>query len=616
MSSYSFENQKIEKHIFTSRAFQAAFIVFLMLSGVLARMYYLQVNSYEHFRTLATENRVKLQPIPPTRGLIYDRNGILLAQNLPTYSLEVIPEIVGDIDQLVTKLSQVILIKPYDIKRFKRLSPHKRRFDSFPIRLNLNDDELAKFAVNRHKFPGVQVQATLTRQYPYGKLTSHAIGYIGRINKKELQKLDANDKSSNYSGTTHIGKTGVEKFYEDQLHGQVGTQKVEVNVVGRVIRVIDETPPIQGKDLHLSLDITLQKIATEAFEDHNGSAVAIDPRSGEILAIVSQPGFDANLFVEGISSKNYSALRDSPDKPLFNRAIRGSYPPGSTAKPFILLGGLEKQHITHNHSVFCPGYFQLPKKDHKYRDWKKYGHGRTDSRKAMEQSCDVYFYKLAHKMGVDQLHSFLSLFGFGQKTNIDISGEKGGLLPSREWKRRKQNIAWYPGETVIMGIGQGYFNATPLQLASATATLSKQGKRFQPHIVKNLSHIGSQAETLVFKHQQLPIKSAGNWQTTHDAMLSVVEGDRGTARRIRSKHYRVAGKTGTAQVFTVSQKDEYDENKISKKNRDHALFIAYAPIENPTIAIAVIVENGGHGGSVAAPIAKKILDAYLIGDNL
>lgn len=612
MPASDFKDSSAENRIFTFRAIQAAFIVFLVLCGVIARMYYLQVIEHEHFQTLSTDNRVKLQPIPPSRGLIFDRNGVPLAQNLPSYSLEVTPEEVDDIDQMIEDLSEVIEITKRDIKRFKRLSRHKRRFDSFPIRVHLNDEELARFAVNRHKFPGVDIKATLTRNYPEAELTSHVLGYVGRINKKELQKLDETDKSSNYSGTTHIGKTGVEKYYEDQLHGTVGTQKVEVNVVGRVIRVLDETPPKQGKNLYLTLDIELQRTAMEAFEDHNGSAVAIDPKTGEILAIASKPGFNANLFVEGISSKDYTALRESPDKPLFNRAIRGTYPPGSTSKPFVVLAGLEGKHINHKHSIYCGGYFQLPNRDHKYRDWKKWGHGKTDVIKSMEQSCDVFYYDLAHQMGVDNLHAYLSLFGFGSRTGVDIYGESSGILPSREWKRKRQGIAWYPGETVIMGIGQGYFTTTPIQLASATATLVSKGVRQQPHIVKSSAYLGEQPEVSEYDSSKLPIRNMLNWEVTFDSMLAVVEGEKGTARRIRNTDYRVAGKTGTAQVFTVAQDEEYDEDKISKKNRDHALFIAYAPIDDPQIAVAVIVENGGHGGSVAAPIAKKILDAYLV----
>ena len=599
-----------ESRLFRARAISAVILVVLPLLLLVVHLARLQIVDHDHFTTLSRDNRVKVQPLPPTRGLIYDRNGTILAQNLPTHSLEITPERVKDLSQTIERLKQLIPISDNDLKRFNRLKSHQRRFDSIPIRVQLSEEEVARFAVNRHLFPGVEIEAKLLRDYPLKDITAHILGYVGRINKKELQTIDA----SAYSGTTHIGKNGIEKYYEETLHGEVGLQQVEVNALGRVIRVLQSTPPAPGKDLHLTVDANLQRVAMEAFGEDNGAAVAIDPRNGDILALVSKPGFDPNLFVEGISTQDYNALQNSEDKPLFNRAIRGQYPPGSTVKPFIGLGGLEIGLVNPTQKTFCPGFYQLPNHSHKYRDWKKGGHGAIDLKDAITQSCDVYFYDLAQQMGIDQLSAYLAPFGFGSRTGVDITGELGGLLPTREWKRESRNQPWYPGETLITGIGQGYFLITPLQLASATATLAGRGVRVRPRIVSSIQQ-GSDAPP----HSQpviplAPVEkhSESHWDTVFEAMLDVTEGLRGTARRIRNEHYRIAGKTGTAQVFTVKQEEEYDEEKIEKKMRDHALFIAFAPALEPRIAVAVIVENGGHGGSVAAPIAKAIMDHYLL----
>lgn len=603
-----------ESRLFSQRAVTAAIGVFLLLSLLILRLVDLQVINHEHFTTLSQDNRVKVQPLPPTRGLIYDRNGVILAQNLPTHSLEITPERVKDLALTLQELSGIIDIGESDRKRFDRLRQQRRRFDSIPIRVRLNEEEVARFSVNRHRFPGVEIKAKLLRDYPLGEITAHILGYVGRINQQELQIID----NSNYSGTTHIGKNGVEKTYEKQLHGQVGLQQVEVNALGRVIRILQQQPPIPGENLYLSLDAGLQLVTTATFGEKNGAAVAIDPQTGQILALVSKPGFDPNLFVEGIAPSVYQALQTSPDKPLFNRALRGQYPPGSTIKPFISLAGLETRTISADQKKFCPGFYQLPGHTHKYRDWKKTGHGPMNLLSAITQSCDVYFYDLAHQLGIDKLHDYLSLFGFGTRTGVDITGERGGLLPSREWKKRVKKTPWYPGETLITGIGQGYLLTTPLQLASATATLATNGKRITPRVVAaTKNHDRDQPVPLEPPPAtSLPISSAGNWDDVVDAMTQVIEGRRGTARRIRSNLYRIAGKTGTAQVFTVKQDEKYEEEKVSKKNRDHALFIAFAPIEEPKIAIAVIVENGGHGGSVAAPIARRMMDFYLLQERL
>lgn len=599
-----------ESRLFTQRAVIAGFLVILLLATLILRLAHLQITSHDHFTTLSRENRVKLIPQPPTRGLIYDRNGVILAQNLPTHSLEITPEQVGDMEQTLAGLGHIIDISEDDLKRFQNLRKQRRRFDSIPIRVRLSEEEVARFAVNQHRFPGVEIQARLLRDYPHGEHTAHVLGYVGRINKQELRSIDA----SNYAGTSHIGKIGVEKAYEDILHGTVGMQRVEVNVLGRVIRVLDSQPPTPGKDLHLNLDIGLQQVATETFGEKNGAAVAIDTRTGGVLALVSKPGYDPNLFVDGISTTAYKALQQSDDNPLFDRALRGRYPPGSTLKPFVGLAGMETSTIGFEQKKYCPGFYQLPGHEHKYRDWKKRGHGPMTMEQAIVQSCDVYFYDLAHDMGIDQMSDFLGHFGFGEKTGVDLTGELSGLLPSRAWKRGTKGQAWFPGETLIMGIGQGYFLATPLQLASATATLATHGKKLTPRVVREilgpLETEGTPPDQPAAT--QLPVKAQKNWDDMVYSMIQVVEGLRGTAKRIRSDKYRIAGKTGTAQVFTVAQDEEYDEETVAEKMRDHALFVAFAPANDPQIAVAVIVEHGGHGGSVAAPIAKQIMDHYLL----
>lgn len=601
-----------ESQAFLNRAIIAGLLVFGAVMVLVWRMAQLQVIDHAHFTTLSRENRVKVVPLPPTRGLIYDRNGVLLAQNRPAYSLEITPEQVGDLDQTLKQLAEVIEIDEEDLERFWKLKNRKRRFDSVPIRVNLSQDETAQFAVHRHRFPGVDIKAQLLRHYPHDVKTTHVLGYVGRISQRDVEQID----SSNYSGTSHMGKNGVEKTYESALHGEVGLEQVEVNAAGRRVRTLEQTPPEPGVDVHLHLDIGLQEVAMEAFADNNGAVVAIDPRDGGILAFVSQPGFDPNLFVEGISRKDYASLQEDDNRPLYNRALHGQYPPGSTVKPFMGLAGLERGAITYDSSIYCPGFYQLPGNIHRYRDWKKSGHGPMDLDAAIVQSCDVYFYRLAYELGVDRLHEYLSQFGFGDRTGIDLTGESGGLLPSRDWKRRARRQPWYPGETLILGIGQGYFLTTPLQLAAATAAVANNGIFFTPHVVDYLrARDTGEVTPIPPSARTIPIGLQQNWEDVRAGMQHVVDSPRGTAKRIRSDRYAIAGKTGTAQVFTVAQDEEYDEETLEKKLRDHALFVAYAPADDPQIAVAVVVENGGHGGSVAAPIARRIMDAYLLPDE-
>jgi len=600
-----------ETQIFNRRLLIAAIFTILLLLLLLLRLAYLQILHQEHFVSLSENNRVTILPIPPTRGLIYDRNGVLLAQNLPSFSLELVPEHIPDLDATLAELQKLISISEEDLARFQKFRKRKRRFEGIPLRFRLTDEEVARVSTNLYRLPGVEIRAELARHYPLGKLASHAVGYVGRINEEDLRKLNP----SSYSGTSHIGKVGVERAYEDILHGTVGFQQVETNAQGRILNVLERTLPVPGKNLFLNLDTRVQAVAEKAFGEDNGALVALDPQNGAVLALVSIPTYDPNLFVNGLDSKTFQTLRDSPDRPLFNRALRGQYPPGSTLKPFIGLAGLELDEITPGEKLNCPGFYMLKNDPRRYRDWKKTGHGDTDLSKAIIESCDVYFYSLSMALGIDRLHQYLSAFGLGKRTGIDIQGELSGLLPSSAWKRRTYNTVWYPGETLIAGIGQGFMLTTPLQLASITATLSRYGKRYKPRMIyaiqdadeKNYHLIKPQASDTV------PIARKSNWQTIITAMKNVITNPHGTARRIsRNLSYTLAGKTGTAQVFGIKQDEEYKEEDVSKKLRDHALFIGFAPVEEPQIAVAVVVENGGHGATTAAPIVRKVIDTYML----
>jgi penicillin-binding protein 2 len=602
----------LEYRLFTNRAIILLVFCGGLLVALFSRLFYLQVIAHDHFTTLSEDNRVKLQAIPPNRGLIYDRNGILLADNLPSYRLEITAEQVDNMKTTLAELAKIIDIREADRIRFEKLLRNKPRFEAVPLRFHLSDEEVARFSVNRYRFPGVDIQAGLARHYPLGKLAVHALGYVGRIDENALKYLDP----SNYNGTTHVGKIGIEKSYESVLHGKVGVQQVETTAQGRVLRVLQRTPPVAGRNLYLTLDSRLQDAAEKAFGDYTGTAIALDPRNGDVLALVSMPTYDPNPFVNGIEQADYQALKDDENQPLFNRALRGQYPPGSTIKPFMGLAGLELGITTARSTTYCPGFFMLPGSSHKYRDWKHGGHGTVNLVSAITQSCDVYFYDLALSMGIDRIHSYLSHFGFGKLTNIDLLGELPGLLPSAQWKRERRNQPWFPGETLITGIGQGFFLATPLQLATATATLANRGQRIRPSIVRAEQEAGS---TALLPHtpqieETVSVSDPKNWDTVINAMIDVVNSAHGTARHIGlNSRYKIAGKTGTAQVFGLKQEERYDAKHIEEKLRDHALFIAFAPADDPKIAVAVIVEHGGAGSSVAAPIARAIMDSYLLG---
>ena len=609
-------NQRIKDHfhetqIFNQRVLVAGLIMFFLLIMLLSRMFFLQITNQQHYSTLSENNRVSIRPIAPTRGLIFDRNGIILAQNLPSFTLEITPEHVDDLNKTLEKLSQLINISKEDLKRFHKRRRKKRRFEGVPLRFRLNEAEVAKISVQQNKLPGVTIKAQLSRHYPQGKLAAHAVGYVSRINEAELRKLNA----SNYSATTHIGKVGIERTYENILHGEVGYQHVETNAQGRVLRVLDRTLPVSGKNLYLNLDSKVQAIAEHSLEENNGALVAIDPRNGAVLAMVSMPVYDPNLFVHGISSKDYRALSTSPERPLFNRALRGQYPPGSTIKPFMGLAGLELKKLQSRNKIDCPGWFMLKNDERRYRDWKKHGHKKTDLLKAITESCDVYFYDLALTLGIDNISPYLAHFGLGQKTGIDLLGELSGINPSRDWKKRNRNVRWFPGETLIIGIGQGYMLTTPLQLANATSAIAMMGQRFKPSMVYGIQNEQNSPiiETKAKQLKAVPVNDDRNWKTIVNAMKNVVHGLHGTARGIsHNLQYTMAGKTGTAQVFGIAQDAEYKKEEIAKKLQDHALFIGYAPFDNPRIAVALIVENGGSGSSGAAPIVRKVMDQYLL----
>lgn len=612
-SSVTIKDHFRETNLFQKRLLITGIITVLLLLILIGRLVFLQIINHDHYTTLSEENRLNILPVAPIRGLIYDRNGVLLAQNLPTFTLQLIPERIDDLDKTLTELSKLITITDDDLERFNEQRLKKRRFEGVPLRFRLNEVERAKIAVNLDRLPGVEINAELTRDYPQGKLASHAIGYVGRINEQELSRLDP----ARYSATKHIGKVGVERSYEDILHGEVGFVRVETNSQGRILQSDQEVRPLPGKDLYMTIDARVQAIAEQAFIEsgNNGALVALDPNTGEVLSFVSMPTFDPNLFVNGVDAKTYRALSTSSERPLFNRALRGQYPPGSTLKPFIGLAGLEANLINPDESVKCPGYYTLKNDDRKYRDWKKTGHGETNLTKALVESCDVYFYDLSLVLKIDRIHDYLAQFGLGVKTGIDIRGESAGLLPSKQWKRRVYNLPWFPGETLITGIGQGFTLTTPLQLADITAILANEGTMYRPHIVHAIGEPGNEEVTLQKPRVSGMVvkENPDNWTIIRKAMTQVVHGLHGTARGInRNLSYKIAGKTGTAQVFGIKEDEEYDEEKIAKKLRDHALFIAFAPVDEPRIAVAVIVENGGSGGAVAAPIARKVMDAYLL----
>lgn len=612
-----------EKRLFLGRVIFSALAGTLLLGVVIARLVQLQVIEHEEFAEKSQGNRIRIEAVPPIRGLIYDRKGRVLAENLPAYQLELIPEQVPDLDDTLARLAKLGLIALSDVDRIRQLSRSGPRFKPVTLRFRLTDDEIAEFALQRPRFQGVDFQPRLIRHYPHGELTAHAIGYVGAITTEDLTRLPA----AEYAGTAHTGKSGVEFRNETVLHGNAGHQQIVTNARGRQVpadprdltqALAPRVPGQPGDNIHLTLDLDLQVAAARAMAGMRGSVVAIDPQNGEVLALVSAPAFDPNLFAIGMSSAEFNALQYNLDRPLFNRALRGTYPPGSTIKPMLSLAALETgaTNLTRRH--FCPGYYSLPGSSHRYRDWKPEGHGSVDLHDAIEQSCDVYFYDISRDIGIDRIHLYLTEFGLGQFTGIDLSGESQGLVPSREWKRgafrERADQVWFPGETVIASIGQGYMTATPLQLANAVAAMATRGRRYEPRIVAAIEDALTGQRTAIASRELEPVRIDNEfyWESVIDAMHDVMQGPAGTARAVgRDAPYTMAGKSGTAQVFSVAQDEKYDAETVAERLRDHALFIAFAPVEEPRIAVAVVVENGSSGSRVAAPIARAVMDQHL-----
>ena len=589
-------------------------LVLFCFALLLLRFLWLQVVQHGYYKTRAEENRISLAPVTPNRGLIVDRNGLVLARNYSAYTIEITPSKVTNLDQTIDELSHVINIETKDRKRFRKLLDESKNFESLPIRTRVTDEEVARFIANRYRFPGVDIQARLFRQYPFGTFASHLLGYIGRVTDRDIEKIEEQDQEVNYRGTDHFGKAGLEQHYEFDLHGISGFEQVEVDAGGHAVRTLARTPPVSGNNLTLTVDAKLQQIAEKAFGDHKGALVAIEPATGGVLALVSMPNYDPNLFVDGIDTANWELLNNSPDKPMVNRALNGTYPPGSTFKPFMALAALEYGKRTPQQTIFDPGFFNFG--GHQFRDDKKGGHGTVDMYASIVQSCDTYYYMLANDLGIDNISNFMRQFGFGQKSGVDVDGESEGILPSQDWKRahfkRPEQQRWYAGETISIGIGQGYNAYTPMQLAQAVATLANNGVMFRPHLVKTITdaRTGRITEVEPKPEKTLPIK-AEYLEVIKNAMIGVNKEGTG-ARAFAKAEYVSAGKTGTAQVYSLKG-EKYKEGATKELLRDHALFIAYAPADHPKIALAVLVENGGFGAQAAAPIARQIIDYYLLG---
>jgi len=608
-----------EIHLFRMRLTAIALFVFICFGLLVARFVWLQVVKHSQYMAQAEDNRIALVPIVPNRGLILDRNGVVLASNYSAYTLEITPsKLEANLDSVIDELSKLVAIEPKDRKRFKHLLEESKNFSSVPIRTRLTDDEVARFTAQHFRFPGVEVQARLFRQYPLGEVASHVLGYIGRINQAEAKVIDASDDAANYNGTDHIGKEGLEKSYEHQLHGQTGYEEVERSAGGRAIRTLSRTPPTPGDNLILSIDIELQKVIEQAFGDYRGALVAIEPSTGDVLAYVSRPGFDPNLFVDGIDTQSWNDLNTSLDKPLMNRPLSGTYPPGSTFKPYMALAALEYGLRRPEYGISDPGFFMLG--GHRFNDDKKGGHGFIDMYRSIAMSCDVYYYQLGNEMGIDRIHDFMQPFGFGEKTGIDLEHEKTGILPSQQWKRErfKRNRAaqkWVGGDTISISIGNGFNSYTPLQMAHAVATLANDGVVMKPHLVKMLEDGGSHARTLTVAKEsgRIPLKQE-NIDVIKRAMVGVTTDFKAPGTAVlpfRGVPYTVAGKTGTAQVVGLKGQ-KYNAAATPERLRDNALFIAFAPADHPRIALALVVENAGFGAAVAAPIARKALDYYLL----
>ncbi|CAM2820114.1 Peptidoglycan D,D-transpeptidase MrdA [Vibrio mytili] len=608
-----------EARLFANRAI-VAFIGIVILMGVLvANMYNIQVNQYQDYQTRSNDNRIKIVPIAPNRGLIYDRNGVLLAENRPVFNLEITPEKVKNIDKTIEELQTILEITPEEIERFQRERKRTRRFKSVPLLTQLDEKQVAVFSVNQYRFPGVEISATLKRYYPFSEVLTHVIGYVSRINDRDMQRLIREEKAANYQATRDIGKLGIEKYYEDLLHGTAGYQEVEVNSRGRVIRTLKYVPPTPGEDIVLNLDINLQMYVHQLLDGRRGSAVVMDPRDNGILAMVSSPSYDPNAFVHGISGKAYRALLNNKDRPLVNRITLGIYPPASTVKPMIAVSALQEGVITPNTTRNDPGYWRIPNSNTRpFRDWLRWGHGRVDVVKSIEESVDTFYYQVAYDMGIDRLSTWMMKFGFGDYTGIDIFEESKANMPTREWKMSRHRTPWYKGDTIPVGIGQGYWTATPMQIAKATSVLVNDGKVVAPHLLKStIENSGDFDEQRTEEYVTYPpIKGVPKkyWDLAKEGMRRVNHGTRGTARRsFYDMSYQTAGKSGTAQVFGLAENEEYNADEVAEHLRDHALFTGFAPFENPEVVVTVVLENAGGGSSHGGPVARKIFDRVILG---
>ncbi|EEY97457.1 MULTISPECIES: penicillin-binding protein 2 [Acinetobacter] len=602
---FPLKNVQQEKRIFRNRTFISMGIVVFFLLILVTRYAYLQLVQFDEFSTASDQNRIRLQPLAPARGYIYDRNGVLLADNYPVFTATMSRADVTDIDATIERLTPILELTPDDIERFNSRIKASRKTERVSIKLNLNENDIARFSEVKYQFPGVNIETQMTRYYPHGELFAHVIGYVGRINDKELKSIN----KDLYAGTNLIGKIGVENSYEDLLHGVPGNESVEADAHGNVLRHLGRKEPVRGNDLYLSLDYGLQTVASEQLAGRRGAIVAMDPRTGEILALVSSPSFNPNLFVTGISHTDYSGLRDNLDQPLYNRAVQGAYPPGSTIKPMFGLGGIHYGLIDWGTAISDHGYFTLPGDSHKFRDWKKSGHGVVNLHKSQVVSCDTFFYILSFRMGIEKMNTWMRQFGFGEKTGVDLPSESTGLYPNPEWKMRTRDAKWLKGETISVSIGQGAFTATPLQLAMATAITANHGSHVIPHVLQT-SKGAKPHKDLNAPDGRIQFNGTDqDWIQMRDAMVDVIE--TGTGRGIRTPMYKIAGKTGTAQVKSIAQGKRYNEALLTERQLDHGLFVGFAPAENPEIAIAVVWENGRHGGS-AAQLARPILDYWLL----
>ena len=600
----------IEQRDFNRRALESFVLILLGCLLLLGRYVYLQVINHEEFTARSTNNSVKVVPVAPNRGLIYDRRGRPVAENRPAFRLQVVPEKAGDLEETFSRLATLLDLPEDAIEQFEDTRQRYRSFDGVPVKFNLSEEEVARFAVNRHLFAGVDVVPYLARYYPQGDLLTHVLGYVGRIDADDLRSIDADE----YRGTTHIGRSGLERYYEAQLHGSNGLEKVESNVQGRVLKVLEREDPRHGEDLILSLDLTVQQAAWDALGDRPGAVFAVDPRDGSVLAMVSKPAFDPNLFVSGIGSEAYAAILNDPSRPLFNRALQGGYEPGSTFKPFIGLAGLELGVIERGQRIFSNGYYYLSGVDRPFRDWRQGGHGWVSIESALEQSVNTYFYSLAYELGIDRIHGYLSQFGFGSPTGLDLIGENAGILPSRDWKRGRYSEPWYPGETVISGIGQGFNVITPIQLTTALASLVNGGELFAPRLLLASKPAGD-AQARINRApvvRRVPVEDSENWAAVREGMRLVIHGEKGTARSIApEKGFEMAGKSGTAQVVSQEDNRSSEQQDVALHLRNHALFMAYAPFDDPLIVVTAIVEHGGGGSREAAPVARAVIDAWL-----